>query len=426
MTQAVLNQPSFLFGIEKDFLIDDDMVSQRDIFAWNDDSDEQLDYDDDQSTDSSSSQPPVKANDTPELSYQESYQAPIPVYNMYTNVNVPFNNMFPRANHYMSQEGILEQFPHLRNVNDPNFDMSSIPENAQFYVMRSSNDDNIHKAIKYHMWSTTAAGKTILSQAWNDFKKKGIAPEIYLIFSVVNTNHVLGIAKMVSDVNVNETFMYWWEPMKWFGSLQIQWLFIKDVHSSHFEQIKEDGFNSSSFINLKDTTKLSQENGRQVLKIFNDCSLTTNIFESFAYMDQREDHIRSQRNNNGYFLKYFQECCIAYEKDPENFSPQKKTAPQAKKRVHKYSPKNLNITINFSGNKKQENSPQQQQQQKKPYYKAANNKPNNKFNANNSVSRPKQENVKETSFPLSLAEQFGIKTLHKKNKNSKCGKKSFS
>jgi hypothetical protein len=435
MSQVALNQPSFLFGIDNDFLIDDDTISQRDIFAWDEDNEEHTDFDDDQSTDSSSSQPPVKANDTPETSYQESYQAPIPVYNMYTNVNVPFSNMFPRANHYLTQETILEQFPHLKNVNDPLFSINSVPENAQFYVMRSSNDDNIHKAIKYHMWSTTASGKTILSQAWNDFKKKGMAPEIYLIFSVVNTNHVLGVAKMVSDVNVNETFMYWWEPMKWFGSLQIKWLFIKDVHSSHFEHIKEDGFGSSSFINLKDTTKLSKENGREVLKIFKEYSLTTNIFESFAYMDQREDYIRSQRNNNLYFLKYFQECCVAYQKDPENYSPQKKT-PQTKKKANntnKFSPKNAtsgaNVTINFSPNsqKKQENSAQ-----KKTYYKSNSNNgskqklsptpsQNNKFNNTNNTSKPK-----ETSFPLSLAEQFGIKTLHKKNKSSKKSNKDSS
>jgi hypothetical protein len=223
--------------------------------------------------------------------------------------------------------------------------------------------------------------------------------------------------------------------MKWFGSLQIKWLFIKDVHSSHFEHIKEDGFGSSSFINLKDTTKLSKENGREVLKIFKEYSLTTNIFESFAYMDQREDYIRSQRNNNLYFLKYFQECCVAYQKDPENYSPQKKT-PQTKKKANntnKFSPKNAtagaNVTINFSPNsqKKQENSAQ-----KKTYYKSNSNNgskqklsptpsQNNKFNNTNNTSKPK-----ETSFPLSLAEQFGIKTLHKKNKSSKKSNKDSS
>jgi len=168
-----------------------------------------------------------------------------------------------------------------------------------------------------------------------------------------------------------------------------------------------------------------------VLKIFKEYSLTTNIFESFAYMDQREDYIRSQRNNNLYFLKYFQECCIAYQKDPENYSPQKK-APQAKKKGNnnKFSPKNAtttgaNVTINF--NKKQESTPQ-----KKTYYKSNNNSnnsskqklsptpsQNNKSNNANNSFKPK-----ETSFPLSLAEQFGIKTLHKKNKSSKSGKKS--
>jgi len=33
------------------------------------------------------------------------------------------------------------------------------------------------------MWSTTAAGKAILSEAWNEFTKQGVPPEIYLIFT---------------------------------------------------------------------------------------------------------------------------------------------------------------------------------------------------------------------------------------------------
>jgi len=40
MSQIALNQPSFLFGIDNDFLIDDDTISQRDIFAWDEDNEE--------------------------------------------------------------------------------------------------------------------------------------------------------------------------------------------------------------------------------------------------------------------------------------------------------------------------------------------------------------------------------------------------
>ena len=40
-----------------------------------------------------------------------------------------------------------ETFPHLENINDSNFDHESISSEAQFYVLRSGNDDNIHKVL---------------------------------------------------------------------------------------------------------------------------------------------------------------------------------------------------------------------------------------------------------------------------------------
>jgi len=58
-------------------------------------------------------------------------------------------------------------------------------------------------------------------------------------FSVVTSKQFLGVAKMTSNINDEETFKYWWESCKWFGTLQIEWLFIKDIHYAYFEHIIE-------------------------------------------------------------------------------------------------------------------------------------------------------------------------------------------
>ena len=50
-----------------------------------------------------------------------------------------------------------------------------------------------------------------------------------------------------------------------------------------------------------------------------------NIFESFEYMDRREDYIRAQRDHNPDFEQYFEECCTAYKENPEEFQPQKRS-----------------------------------------------------------------------------------------------------
>jgi len=57
----------------------------------------------------------------------------------------PFSQDFPRAKSYVELPLIIDAFPHLKELNNPEFDVESISPNAQFYMMRSSNDDNIHK-----------------------------------------------------------------------------------------------------------------------------------------------------------------------------------------------------------------------------------------------------------------------------------------
>lgn len=50
-------------------------------------------------------------------------------------------------------EEIVEVFPHLKNVNK-GIDIKSIKK-ARCLVLRSNNDDDIHKAIKYGIWTST-------------------------------------------------------------------------------------------------------------------------------------------------------------------------------------------------------------------------------------------------------------------------------
>lgn len=61
-----------------------------------------------------------------------------------------FTNEFPRAKNYNSLESIGEAFPHLKDVNK-NFDEKNI-SNARCFVMRSNNDDDIHKVSFFFMF----------------------------------------------------------------------------------------------------------------------------------------------------------------------------------------------------------------------------------------------------------------------------------
>ena len=61
--------------------------------------------------------------------------------------------------------------------------------NNRFFIIKSYTDEDVHKAIKYSIWSSNAKGNEILDQAWlevESFRKENPKEEaeVYLLFSV--------------------------------------------------------------------------------------------------------------------------------------------------------------------------------------------------------------------------------------------------
>jgi len=274
--------------------------------------------------------------------YAQYYQYQSQYYDPFMNQPAPFSQEFPRAKSYAELPLIIDAFPHLKDLNNPEFDVESISPNAQFYIMRSSNDDNVHKAVKYHKWSTTAHVKNVLKKSWKKFEEDGAEPEIYLIFTVFYSNQLLGVAKMISNVNDEDSFKYWWEPFKWFGSFQLQWLFLKDIDNMYFEHIREE--QSKSIVNIKDGTKIGADSGKDILTVFKSFPSQVNIFDSFDYMDQREDYIRNQRDSDPEFNQNFEKFCTAFlnGEDVNQFNKQY----LAKQTGRKYSAQTANNFAN--------------------------------------------------------------------------------
>lgn len=81
-----------------------------------------------------------------------------------------YQNEFKRASNYNSMESIAETFPELKNVNTDHIDINSI-ENAKFFIIRSNNDDDIHKAVKYGIWTSTPNSNALLNTAYEESKK---------------------------------------------------------------------------------------------------------------------------------------------------------------------------------------------------------------------------------------------------------------
>ncbi len=78
-----------------------------------------------------------------------------------------------------------------------NLDRDHTESNKYGLIIRSANDDNVHKAIKFGIWTTTPKNKTKIEQLWQKHLKD--QTEIYLFFSVVKSGMFEGVARLASD-----------------------------------------------------------------------------------------------------------------------------------------------------------------------------------------------------------------------------------
>jgi len=62
------------------------------------------------------------------------------------NEGFPFESDFPRALDYSNEEQIMNALSHYKEINSSGFDPDKIAH-AHFFIMRSTNDDDIHKVF---------------------------------------------------------------------------------------------------------------------------------------------------------------------------------------------------------------------------------------------------------------------------------------
>lgn len=57
---------------------------------------------------------------------------------------------------------------------------------SRFFIIKSYTEEDVHKAIKYEIWSSTEAGNRILDEAYHEVQalKSQLASDVYLFFSV--------------------------------------------------------------------------------------------------------------------------------------------------------------------------------------------------------------------------------------------------
>ena len=202
---------------------------------------------------------------------------------------------------YRAEMYILTRYPTLIDINVKNSGHSEkISDNSQFFVIKSFSEEDVHKAIKYKVWSSTKTGNQALNSAYKATKEAG--GELYLYFSCNGSGRFVGVAKMTSQVDEKNSFLYWTQDSKWSGLFDIDWLFIKDVPFKAFKNIDilmKDG-QMKPVTYSRDTQEVPLNEGKKIMGIIEKFVNTNTILEHFEYYDLRQENYEKtlQMNNN--------------------------------------------------------------------------------------------------------------------------------
>ncbi|EMS48415.1 hypothetical protein TRIUR3_29992 [Triticum urartu] len=103
-------------------------------------------------------------------------------------------------------------------------DFEVVYPNAKFFVIKSWGEANVHKSIKYGVWSSGLQGNKKLDSAFRDAQMIAASSStlcpVFLFFSVNESNHFCGVAEMVGPVDFQKD-MDFWSMDRWVGSFPL-------------------------------------------------------------------------------------------------------------------------------------------------------------------------------------------------------------
>ncbi|CAL9109998.1 unnamed protein product [Musa acuminata var. zebrina] len=171
---------------------------------------------------------------------------------------------------------------------------------AKFFVIKSYSEDDVHKSIKYNVWSSTPNGNKRLNSAYEDAQIKSAGKSrkcpVFLFYSVNASGQFCGLAEMVGPVDFDQD-MDFWQQDKWSGSFPVKWHVIKDVSNASLRHIILENNENKPVTNSRDTQEIPYSTGINMLSIFKTSLLRTSILDDFMFYEVRqkkmmEDKIR--------------------------------------------------------------------------------------------------------------------------------------
>ena len=212
-----------------------------------------------------------------------------------------YNPYFQQQILYRTEMYICSKYRNLIDINQRNAKLiESINSNCKFFVIKSFSEEDVHKSIKYNVWSSSKDGNLTLTNAFRITEEnKG---NVYLFFSCNGSGRYAGIARMKSPCDETKSFGLWTQDGKWPGLFDVEWLFIKDVPFKEFKNIiitMKDG-EAKPISNTRDTQEIPFEQAKIMIQKIAEYQNTNTILEHFEFYDMRQDNYERnmQMNNN--------------------------------------------------------------------------------------------------------------------------------
>ena len=186
---------------------------------------------------------------------------------------------------------ICSKYRHLIDINQKNAKLiEQINSNCKFFVIKSFSEEDVHKSIKYNVWSSSKDGNLTLSNAFRMTEEnKG---NVYLFYSCNGSGRYCGVARMKSPCDENKTFGLWTQDGKWPGLFDVEWLLIKDVPFKEFRNViitMKDG-EVKPISNSRDTQEIPFEQAKIVIQKIAEYQNTNTILEHFEFYDMRQEN----------------------------------------------------------------------------------------------------------------------------------------
>ncbi|CAK63349.1 unnamed protein product (macronuclear) [Paramecium tetraurelia] len=213
----------------------------------------------------------------------------------------------------MSVAQLQNLYPKMADFNKA-INLNSISKKAIFLILRSASLDNIHKGMKYGVWTSTPKSNARIDELFKE------SEDVYLIYSVVGTKAFQACAKLLGPFDPTASFLYWDEPLRWFGSFQIKCLFLNELKQKTLDEKQPAHLGSIVLTEQTDCTEITNGLGIFVLQCFKDQQEDeTNVnvlLQQFQNMDRREEQIKQQRDLDQNFLTQQSHEQQLFEKSP--------------------------------------------------------------------------------------------------------------